>query len=56
MRDPQTVGTRTLGFSLPADQFRAMNVYASKHGMSVRDFMAHIVESYLDSMKATPTK
>lgn len=56
MRDPQTVGTRTLGFSLPAEQFRDMNFYASQHGMSVRNFMAHIVEQYLDSMKATPAK
>ncbi|MBC2692748.1 hypothetical protein [Pseudomonas kielensis] len=56
MRDTQLVGTRTLGFSLPAEQFRTMNLYANQHGMSVRNFMAYIVESYLDAMKATPAK
>ena len=52
MRDTQAVGTKTLGFSIPAEHFRAMNIHASRHGMSVRDFMAHLVESYLDAMKA----
>jgi hypothetical protein len=56
MRDPQSVGTKTLGFSIPAEHFRAMNIHASRHGMSVRDFMAHLVESYLDAKKATPAK
>lgn len=51
MRDPQTVGTRTLGFSLPADQFRAMSVCAREHGMSIRDFMAYVVDSYLKTAK-----
>ena len=56
MRDTQLVGVKTLGFSIPAEQFRAMNLHAAKHGMSVRNFMAHLVEQYLDSMKATPAK
>jgi|RhiMetStandDraft_4_1073278.scaffolds.fasta_scaffold464030_1 hypothetical protein len=56
MRDTQLVGTKTIGFTVPAEHFSAMNFYAREHGLPLREFMAHMVQSYLAVMKATPAK
>lgn len=56
MRDSRTVGTRTVGFTIPATQFFEISDRAREHGMSIRDFMIHVVELHLESMKAMPAK
>jgi len=50
------VGTKVLGFTVPAEQARAMYFHAREHGMPLREFLAYMVDSYLDAMKATPAK
>jgi hypothetical protein len=49
MRDPQTVGSRTVGFTIPAAQFFEISDRARQHGMSIRDFMIYVVELYLET-------
>ena len=51
MRDTQLVGTKTLGFTVPAEQARAMYFHAREHGMSIREFLAYMVDSYLKAGK-----
>jgi hypothetical protein len=56
VRDTKFIGTKTLGFTVPAEQARAMYFHAREHGLPLREFLAHMVDSYLDAMKATPAK
>lgn len=53
MRDSRTVGTRTVGFTIPATQFFEISDRAREHGMSIRDFMIYVVEAYLKTSTTT---
>jgi hypothetical protein len=55
VRDSSLIGVRTLGFSIPADQFREMSYLAREHGMSIRDYMAYLVDLHLAAMNASRT-
>ncbi|MNC70425.1 hypothetical protein D3C75_1212340 [compost metagenome] len=56
MSDQQLSHMKSVGVRLPAERFHALHYYARQHEMPVREFLAYMVESYIDAMKASKAK
>lgn len=53
MSDQQTSHMKSVGIRLPVERFHALHYHARQHEMPVREFLAYMVEQYIEAMKSS---